>query len=91
MSKIGTLTAFIRGMHVMSNRPEDGLRDYHAARRCINAGRKRDIADRCSTIKAELKNYRVTVVLWQGDVEVRRTTDADGNMLACPQSWHLKG
>jgi hypothetical protein len=91
MSKVGTLTTFLKGTHVMGDTaPGAGLRDYHAARRCVDAGRKRDLQDRFAAIKVALKNYRVTVEIWCGDVEVRRTTDEDGRTLACPQSWHLK-
>jgi hypothetical protein len=91
MSKVGTLTAFLKGQHVMGDAaPGAGLRDYHAAKACVNAGRKRDLQDRFNAVRAKLKNYRVTVAIWQGDVSVRRTVDADGNALACPQSWMLK-
>ena len=70
---------------------DNGLRDYHAAREVMNAARKRDLHERCSAANAALKNYRVTVCVWADDVCVRRTVDADGNTLACPQSWHMKG
>ena len=86
MSKIGTLAAFLDGMHVLGR---DGLRDYHAARLTMNAGRKRDLESQCAAVKSALKNHRVTVCIWAGDVAVRRTTDADGSTLACPKSWHL--
>lgn len=86
MSKVGTLTAFLKGMYVME---ENGLRDYHAAKAVLSAGRKRDKTDQMIAVKTILKNYRVTVCEWQGDISVRRTTDSNGNTLACPQSWHL--
>ena len=86
MSKIGTLTAFLKGMHVMG---DNGLRDYHAAKLAVNAGRKRGIEAQCAAVKIALNNHRVTVCIWAGDVCVRRTTDADGSTLTCPKSWYL--
>lgn len=92
MSKVGTLTAFLKGMHVMGDRDAGaGLRDYHAAKAVITAGRKRDILDQFNAVRSLLKNYQVRVHIWQGVVSVTRTTDADGSTLACPKSWHLKG
>ena len=88
MSKIGTLTAFLEGMHVMGR---DGLRDYHVARLVVNASRKRDLSDRLAAAKVALRNHRVTVSIWCDDVCVKKFTDSDGSTLACPKSWHMKG
>ncbi len=88
MSKVGKLTAFLEGLHVMGR---NGLRDYHAAAAAVNANRKRDTLDKLAAVKAALKNHRVTVKVRCGDISVTRTTDGDGNTLACPQSWHLNG
>lgn len=86
MSKVGTLTAFLKGMHVMGDCAAGaGLRDYHAAKAVVSAGRKRDVLDQFNTVRILLKNYRVTVHMWQGIVSVARTTheaDYDARKLA---------
>ena len=93
MSKVGTLTAFIKGLHVMGDRYAGaGLRDYYAAKAVIDAGRKRNLDERFNAVRAALKNHRVTVTRWPAGshgISIQRTTNGDGETLACPQSWNM--
>jgi len=75
ISKIEQICELLRGQHVMGD--QDGLREYHAAKRVRDANRKRDNFDRFQAMKRALKNYHVRCELDCG-MGVVRLVNADG-------------
>lgn len=62
-SLVSQVSRLLDGTHVLSNTPADGLRNYHAARACVNARRLHDSYEKLAVIKQALHAYRVTVTL----------------------------
>ena len=61
MSKIGSILEVIKGQHVFSNTPADGLRDYYRASDVVKANRIRLYSARLIEIKRLLHPYNVAV------------------------------
>lgn len=82
MSRTAELLKLLDGSHVMD---EDGLRNYHVAKRVVNANRKPKalLGSRLTAVRQELKNYRVMVSIRDNDIRVYRP---DTN-----QEWYLSG
>lgn len=65
MSKIGKINDFLKGTAYIET---NGLADYHAARRVMNALRCKTDEKRIAGVRAALKQYRVTAFLEDGAI-----------------------
>jgi hypothetical protein len=71
-SRIGDISKFLQGSHVMGPGPGNDLESYHAAKAVVNASRKKDPSQRIHAVKQALRNHHVQVGVSADKIKIHR-------------------